>query len=98
MKLCYFAMKRAFTFHVHFLAHPVFLISYYWFSILENTINLPTENEKCFVVGWGKLQENIGPIADTLQEVEVPIHGNCKNNEIQICGGFVDGGKDACEG
>ena len=67
-------------------------------EVRENDETLPRVGEKCFAIGWGKIRENVGPVADTLQEVEVPIQEKCKNNEIQICGGFEAGGKDACEG
>ena len=66
--------------------------------VSKDTLTLPNKGDKCKAVGWGKLRQSIGPVADTLQEVEVPILEECKNNEIQICGGFDEGGKDACEG
>ena len=66
--------------------------------VSKDTVTLPNTEDTCMAVGWGKLRQSIGPVADTLQEVEVPILENCKNNEIQICGGFDEGGKDACEG
>ena len=67
-------------------------------EVIPNDETLPKVGEKCFAIGWGKIRESVGPVADTLQEVEVPIQEKCKNNEIQICGGFEAGGKDACEG
>ena len=55
-------------------------------------------------VGWGITDAETTPVevADTLQEVEVPILNNCtkrySNASMYICGGFAEGGKDSCQG
>jgi hypothetical protein len=49
--------------------------------VSKATLTLPNKGDKCKAVGWGKLRQSIGPVADTLQEVEVPILEECKNNE-----------------
>ncbi|KAG9342872.1 hypothetical protein JZ751_015088 [Albula glossodonta] len=61
-----------------------------------------------WVTGFGTLAES-GNLADTLQEVEVPVVGNsqCKSfyepqsitiNDNMICAGLEEGGKDSCQG
>jgi hypothetical protein len=63
---------------------------------------LPSTGDKCIAVGWGVMGKNGGPVADTLQQVEVPILPKCKemynNITFQVCGGYDEGGKDACQG
>jgi len=55
-------------------------------------------SDNCIAVGWGLL-DDFSSVADTMQEVEVPINEDCpKNNDIFICGGFEEGGKDTCQG
>merc|ERR1719336_2241222 len=73
--------------------------------------NLPITGKKGFVTGWGEIYEN-GPNPPVPNQVDVPILSNsdCNNyfklaalnehvsDEIWVCAGYRDGGKDACEG
>jgi len=62
---------------------------------------------RCFVVGWGKTNPKNQLTSFRLHEVEVPILENdyCskysfKNSfdpERQLCAGYKQGGKDACQ-
>ncbi|XP_029462733.1 prostasin [Rhinatrema bivittatum] len=69
---------------------------------------------KCFVTGWGEIQQGVSLTSGILQVAEVPIIGqrtcNClyhinpSDNELHevhqdmICAGYLDGNKDACQG
>ena len=61
----------------------------------------PLDESTCIATGWGDLSED-GPSSEELREVEVPILAKCgrsyNNIEYQICGGYTQGGKDACQG
>ena len=63
---------------------------------------LPGKDDKCFAIGWGRTEGENGPVADTLQEVDVPIKAKCphkfSNDSFQVCGGYDEGGKDTCSG
>ncbi|KAJ8347345.1 hypothetical protein SKAU_G00287460 [Synaphobranchus kaupii] len=59
-----------------------------------------------WVTGFGRIGEDEG-LANTLQEVEVPVRGNRQCNCLygvgsitsnMICAGLLNGGKDACQG
>ena len=71
------------------------------FSLLAS---IPKPGDTCLAVGWGITDAETTPVevADTLQEVEVPILNNCtkrySNASMYICGGFAEGGKDSCQG
>ena len=66
--------------------------------------SIPKPGDTCLAVGWGITDAETTPVevADTLQEVEVPILNNCtkrySNASMYICGGFAEGGKDSCQG
>ena len=76
-------------------------IKYVLFSLLAS---IPKPGDTCLAVGWGITDAETTPVevADTLQEVEVPILNNCtkrySNASMYICGGFAEGGKDSCQG
>lgn len=81
------------------------------FNELIHPVCLPEANESFIgqngiVMGWGALSE-IGPVANTLQEVLVPIIDNaqCKRyfpfeviSSNMFCAGYKMGLKDACQG
>ena len=66
--------------------------------------NVPKPGDECLAVGWGIVDAEATPavVADTLQEVPVPILTNCtkrySNASMYVCGGFAEGGKDTCQG
>ena len=74
---------------------------YVLFKLLAS---IPMPGDECLAVGWGITDAETTPVevADTLQEVEVPILNNCtkrySNASMYICGGFAEGGKDSCQG
>ena len=64
---------------------------------------VPKAGDNCLAVGWGLLDDGANrDVADTLQEVQVPILDKCEksnsNGSMYICGGFAQGGKDTCQG
>jgi secreted trypsin-like serine protease len=71
-----------------------------------NNISIyPYEQMEGMVIGWGSLEEN-GSISYTLQQIQLPIFSNKNqfclkqiNDDLtQFCAGFIQGGKDACQG
>ena len=69
-------------------------------NVIETT---PQSGDWCYAVGWGLLDDGANrDVADTLQEVQVPILENCDkkkaNESMYICGGFEEGGHDTCQG
>ena len=77
-------------------------MSHFQTLLMFFTENLPKPGDKCVAVGWGILESDQPVVADTLQEVEVPIITNCSkkfsNASMYVCGGFPEGGKDSCQG
>ena len=67
---------------------------------------MPPVGDKCFVAGWGALYEGgWGP--ENLYAVDVNIYDDevCENSygsefagEVEICAGWIEGGKDSCQG
>lgn len=69
----------------------------------DEVTETPRPSDTCLAVGWGLLDDDDQrDVADTLQEVKVPIKENCQKNNanasMYICGGFAEGGKDTCQG
>lgn len=56
-------------------------------------------------IGWGNLEQG-GSLSYTLQQVQLPIISytnkycsNVLNNNVtQFCAGYIEGGKDTCQG
>ena len=61
----------------------------------------PAVGSTCIATGWGDLSDG-GAAARQLMQGEVPVRANCSrsynNMEYQICGGYLEGGKDSCQG
>ncbi|GAB0088551.1 Serine protease nudel [Sergentomyia squamirostris] len=61
----------------------------------------PKPGSLCTALGWGAIREK-GPAADQLQEVQIPILSECKddvdNEGNSLCAGEKSGGRDACQG
>ncbi|ODM91905.1 Serine protease nudel [Orchesella cincta] len=61
----------------------------------------PHAGQMCKVAGWGDLQES-GSGPDHMQQVELPVLEKCletfTRDSHQICAGYTEGGKDACQG
>lgn len=69
-----------------------------------------TPGTKGYVLGWGAQSEVFSTVPNMLQGVQIPIIGleECKKqvpkwqyevvDERSICGGYPQGGKDACSG
>lgn len=60
----------------------------------------PVGGMECKVAGWGDLTES-GSGPDHMQEVGLPILHKCQEtftqDSRQICAGYTEGGKDACQ-
>lgn len=75
--------------------------------IFGDLLNRRFDGSTPFSAGWGKLKEN-GEESPVLMQVQVPIVKNelcgklyARSNEFDdrvICAGFMEGGKDTCEG
>jgi len=65
----------------------------------------PYEQMNGIVAGWGRLRED-SSASYTLQQVQLPIISNrnqfcirqISDDRLQFCAGFIQGGKDACQG
>jgi len=66
----------------------------------------PSTNEQITVIGFGTTSEG-GNISSNLKKVDVPTnsystcraqYGNSINNNIHLCAGYSQGGKDSCQG
>ncbi|XP_076041677.1 trypsin-1-like [Oratosquilla oratoria] len=80
------------------------------FNEYVQPIDLPAQGQDsmgdCIVTGWGALFEG-GSTTNKLMKVTAPIvtdeecrksHGTSLVEDSMICGGYKDGGKDACQG
>ncbi|KAG8433548.1 hypothetical protein GDO86_017737 [Hymenochirus boettgeri] len=78
----------------------------------SNTVTFPN-GLGCWVTGWGTISPGVGlPYPQTLQEVQVPLMDGSKcigyyntpsnkailTTDLQICAGYINGGKDSCQG
>jgi secreted trypsin-like serine protease len=72
---------------------------------LNNISTYPNASMNGTAIGWGRLEQG-GLLPYTLQQVELPIVSytnkycyNVVNNDLlQFCAGFIQGGKDTCQG
>ncbi|XP_061613040.1 uncharacterized protein LOC133469687 isoform X3 [Phyllopteryx taeniolatus] len=90
------------------LSSPVSFTDYIRPVCLASSNSVFNNGTDSWVTGWGTVQEGVSlPFPETLQEVQVPILGNrqcnCLNGlglvtDNMICAGFLEGGKDACQG
>ena len=84
------------------LNKPLFINRHVRSICLPHDVNMyPPVGSTCVAAGWGDLSED-GGSSEQLKEVEVPILDQCSrsynNITYQICGGYIEGGKDACQG
>ena len=66
----------------------------------------PSNNQKCYMAGWGVIKEGSEDIQDKLRHVSLPLVSRRKCNyqesysglikKHQLCAGYKEGGKDAC--
>lgn len=88
------------------LQTPVNLQNFPPLRIADTTVNIP-DGEMMQVMGMGKLAERNELWPDTLQVAEIPFvsrtvcqsfHRAGRIRPDMICGGYVEGGPDACKG
>lgn len=71
----------------------------------NGVFSYPNDSMNATAIGWGRLQQG-GVSSNTLQQVQLPIisynNSYCANvvvnDSLQFCAGFIDGGKDTCQG
>jgi trypsin len=71
----------------------------------KNILTYPNQSMNATAIGWGRLEQD-GLSSYTLQQVQLPIipytNKYCSdvayNDSIQFCAGFIQGGKDTCQG
>ncbi|XP_077407647.1 transmembrane protease serine 9-like [Vanacampus margaritifer] len=90
------------------LSSPVTFTDYVRPVCLAANSSVFNNGTDSWVIGWATVQEGVPlPFPGTLQEVEVPVLGNRQCScligsglvtDNMICAGFLDGGKDACQG
>ena len=90
----------------HFLKFCFFSsVRYVNLACLPKRVNAPSDGDKCWITGWGRLSSG-GSSPNVLQQVSVPIasRARCdkaypgKIHDSMICAGLDQGGKDACQG
>lgn len=73
---------------------------------LNRNAALPAVNDMLTVIGFGRTTEG-GAVSDLLLEVDVPAnsyaqcqsqYGSTINEDIHLCAGLLEGGKDSCQG
>lgn len=71
----------------------------------NGVLTYPNEFMNGIAIGWGRLEAG-GISSNTLQQVQLPIlsynNSYCTNvvvnDSLQFCAGFIEGGKDTCQG
>ncbi|KAK3752189.1 hypothetical protein QZH41_007021, partial [Actinostola sp. cb2023] len=87
------------------LAKPAMLNKNVHLVCLPENVPAPTDGNKCWITGWGRLSSG-GATPDYLQQVSVPIasRARCdkaypnKIHDSMICAGLDQGGIDTCQG
>jgi len=73
----------------------------------EQVEAIPSTKKSCMAAGWGRINRHDGETAETLMELEVPVHdaNTCRNSwgeeyieNQMICSGPLDASAGMCEG